>query len=103
MAQTRIVCPTTARKGEIVEIKTHCRRANIAQIDAGPKGAVVSFRNKTYPNTDGLVRFVTKGEGAVRLQPDGKLIVMADWERPERRLGAVRKLVRRLAELAEGK
>ncbi len=86
---------------EIVEIKALCRRANVAQVDAGPKGAVLTFRNKSFVNIDALIGYVQKNSGIARLQPDGKLIVKGEWELPELRLKHTRALVRKLAEMAE--
>src|SRR3989440_11908407 len=34
----------------IVAIKALCRRANVEKIDAGPKGAVIAFRDNTFAN-----------------------------------------------------
>ena len=34
---------------DVVEIKALCRQAGVEQIDAGPKGAVIAFRNKCSP------------------------------------------------------
>ena len=42
---------------KIVAIKLSCRRANIAKIDAGPKGATISFRNDSFANPAGLIDF----------------------------------------------
>ena len=32
---------------EIVAIKALCRKANVAKVDVGPKGAVIAFRDKS--------------------------------------------------------
>ena len=40
---------------KIVAIKALCRRANVEKVDAGPKGAVLSFRDNTFANPEGLV------------------------------------------------
>ncbi len=37
----------------------------------------------------------------MRLQPDHKLVVKADWDTPERRLQGTRAIMRQLADLAE--
>ena len=86
---------------EIVEIKGLCRRANIAQIDAGPKGASLSFHGNRFANPAGLLDFVAGADGALKLQPDHKIVYRADWDDPERRLKGARALVRRFAEIAE--
>ena len=86
---------------EVVEIKALCRRAGVAQIDAGPKGASLSFRKNSFANPEGLIGFVHKAGDRVKLQPDHKLIYFAEWQEPERRLNGARALVRELAEIAE--
>ena len=67
---------------DVVEIKGYCRQAGVAQIDAGPKGAVITFRNKSFANPAGLVAFIRKEGTGVKLQPDHRLIYYADWETP---------------------
>ncbi len=84
---------------EIVEIKGLCRKANIAQIDAGPKGASLTFRKKTFGNPAALIAEVQKNADAMRVTPEGKLIVKGDWDLPEERLKATRALVRKLAKM----
>ena len=37
---------------QIVAIKSLCRRANVEQIEAGPKGAVITFRDNTFANPE---------------------------------------------------
>jgi transcription-repair coupling factor (superfamily II helicase) len=85
---------------DVMEIKGLCRQAGIAQVDAGPKGALVAFRKNEFANPDGLVRYMQKAKGRMKLQPDHKLVFKADWDLPEARLKGVRGLVLELAEMA---
>jgi transcription-repair coupling factor (superfamily II helicase) len=85
---------------DVMEIKGLCRQAGIAQIDAGPKGAVLAFRKNEFANPQGLVEMMQKSKGTVKLQPDQKLVFKADWDLPEKRLQGVRSLVQRLAQIA---
>jgi transcription-repair coupling factor (superfamily II helicase) len=85
---------------DIVEIKALCRQAGIEQIDAGPKGAVIAFRNKSFANPEGLIAFIREEGAGVKLQPDHRLIYYADWETPEERLAGTRDLLRRLVDIA---
>ena len=48
----------------------------------------------------GLVAFIQKSKGVVKLQGDQKLVFKADWEDAGRRLAGVRGLVRMLADIA---
>ncbi len=86
---------------DIIRIKSLCRRAGIAEVEAGPKGMTVAFRDNNFANPEGLVGFITDGAGRVRLQPDHKLVVGANWPTPEARTRGVQATVRALAELAE--
>jgi transcription-repair coupling factor (superfamily II helicase) len=85
---------------DIVEIKGLCRQAGIEQIDAGPKGVVIAFRNKSFANPEGLIAFIHEEGSGVKLQPDHRLIYYADWETPEERLAGARDLLRRLVAIA---
>lgn len=86
---------------DIVQIKDLCRRAGVAEVDAGPRGARIGFRDDHFANPEGLIGLITQGSGQMRLQPDHKLVVKADWDTPERRLQGTRAVMRQLADLAE--
>ncbi len=86
---------------DVMEIKALCRRAGIAQIDAGPKGASIVFRKGQFANARGLVGFIQASKGLLRLSPDQKLLFKADWEVPAQRLKGVRGLAQELARVAE--
>ena len=86
---------------DVMEIKALCRRAGIAEIDAGPKGASILFRKGQFANAQGLVAFIQASRGLLRLMPDQKLVFKADWEVPAARLKGVRGLVQELAKVAE--
>src|SRR5215471_3310086 len=85
---------------DIVEIKGLCRQACVEQIDAGPKGAVIAFRNKSFANPEGLIAFIREEGSRVKLQPDHRLIYYAHWKTPEARLQGTRDLLKRLVKIA---
>jgi len=85
---------------DVVEIKGLARQAGVSQIDAGPKGAVIQFRKNQFANPEGLVAFMQKSRGTVRLQPDHRMVFKADWDLPELRLKGVRALALELAKIA---
>ena len=85
----------------IIEIKGYCVTAGIAQVDAGPKGGVIQFRDNTFSNPEGLVAFMQKSRGGARLQADHKLVYKADWAKDEDRIKGVRKVVLTLADVAK--
>ena len=91
---------------QVVAIKALCRRANVEKIDAGPKGAVLSFRDNNFANPVGLLQFIqAQGPGArIRNDKSGqKLVLLGDWETPVQRLKGTTALLRQLAGIAEKK
>lgn len=85
---------------KIVEIKSLCREASIARIEAGPKGVTISFHDDFYPNPAGLVGFISDQVGTAKLRPDHRLFYMRRWDTPEERLKGVFTMVRELAKIA---
>ncbi|HEX2216063.1 MAG TPA: transcription-repair coupling factor, partial [Xanthobacteraceae bacterium] len=85
----------------IVAIKALARRANVEKVEAGPKGAVLAFRDNAFANPDGLVAFIREQGPAARVRPDMKVVFFDEWERPEDRLTGTRAMLRRLVGLAE--
>jgi transcription-repair coupling factor (superfamily II helicase) len=92
--------PEAGQLLKVVAIKGLCREANVAKIDVGPKGAVVTFRGDEFKNPAGLIGFVQKNAIAWRLRPDHKVVVKGEWETPAQRLDAAEKVLRDLAKLA---
>jgi transcription-repair coupling factor (superfamily II helicase) len=92
--------PEAGQLLKVVAIKGLCREANVAKIDVGPKGAVVSFRNDDFKNPGALIEFVAKNQVAWRVRPDNKIVVKGEWETPEQRLNAAERVLSELARLA---
>ncbi len=86
---------------EIVAIKMVCRRAGIAKIDAGPKGAVITFRNDQFVNPAGLVEFISTAPMDVKMRPDQKFVYRQTWPGETLRLKGARKIAGVIAEIAE--
>jgi len=86
---------------DVMEIKGLCRQAGVAQVDAGPKGAVVAFHKNSFANPEGLIAFVQKSRGHVKIQPDQKLVFKSEWDLPVERMKGVRKLISQLVEIAQ--
>jgi transcription-repair coupling factor (superfamily II helicase) len=86
---------------KVVAIKGLCREANVAKIDVGPKGAVVSFRGDSFKGDPmALIQFVQKNQVAWRVRPDNKVVIKGEWETPVQRLNAAEKVLAELAKLA---
>jgi transcription-repair coupling factor (superfamily II helicase) len=88
---------------KVATIKAYCRRANVEKVDAGPKGAVITFRDNKFAHPDRLVLFIRKHGQAAKVRPDMKVVFFQDWETPEERLAGTTDILRQLANLAESK
>ncbi|MEO1292503.1 MAG: TRCF domain-containing protein, partial [Pseudomonadota bacterium] len=85
----------------VVQIKAMCRRAGIAKLDGGPKGATLQFRNDTFANPAGLAQFLANPKALAKLKPDHKLVVRRNWEDDVARVKGAYTLCKELAKLAE--
>ena len=81
----------------IVRIKALCKRAGIARLDAGPRGATVQFHQDKFANPAGLVDFLkAQGPGA-RVQGN-KIVLLAEWKTEADRIRGAAAIARDLAE-----
>lgn len=85
---------------DVVTIKQWCRVANIEKLDAGPKGALITLRNNEFPNPGGLIGFIQQQVGVARLRPDQKIVYSAGWDGPTDRLEGLKRLMKRLSDIA---
>jgi transcription-repair coupling factor (superfamily II helicase) len=85
---------------EIVAIKALCRRAGIAKLDAGPRGAIVAFREEAFSNPAGLVDWIASQAGTVRLRPDQRIVATRSWDKVDVRLAGARDLAQTIADIA---
>ena len=86
---------------KVAAIKAYCRRANVEKVDAGPKGAVISFRDNKFAHPDRLVYFIRQHGQAAKVRPDMKVVFFQNWKTPEERLMGTTEIMRQLANLAE--
>ena len=84
----------------LIEAKLNAKKACIAKLDVGPKGALVTFHDDKFPNVEGLLAYVARLDGTARLRPDMKLVVTRAWGDPATRLNAALQISRGLAKAA---
>jgi transcription-repair coupling factor (superfamily II helicase) len=85
---------------KVIEIKQNCVAANIAKIDVGAKGALVSFFEDRFPRPENLVAYIQRLNGVARLRPDSKVVVNRAWADPAARLNGALQLSKGLAKAA---
>ena len=88
----------------IVRIKAMCRKAGIAKLDGGPKGATIQFHNDKFTSPGGLVAFLEDQRGLAKIR-DNKVVVQRDWNRTSDKIKGSFAIAKDLAALvaAEGK
>ncbi|WP_420002776.1 transcription-repair coupling factor [Arenibacterium sp. LLYu02] len=63
----------------VVRIKAMCKKAGIAKLDGGPKGATIQFHNDKFVSPEGLVEFIQAQKGLAKVK-DNKIVVGRDWK-----------------------
>ncbi len=86
---------------KIVYIKSLCRTANVEKLDAGPKGVVVQFRNREFPNPGALVGYIAKQGIMAKIRPDHSIFFQRDFPTAEKRLAGAAVVMTQLAGLAK--
>jgi transcription-repair coupling factor (superfamily II helicase) len=81
----------------VVRIKAMCKRACIARMDAGPKGATVQFHQDKFPNPAGLVEFLGAERGMAKIVGN-KVVVRRDWKAEADKIKGAFGIARDLAE-----
>ena len=80
----------------VVRIKAMCKRAGIAKLDGGPKGATVQFWGDKYANPAGLVEFMHEQKGQAKVK-DNRIVLRRDWADAATRLQGAFAIARDLA------
>ncbi|MDT8855799.1 transcription-repair coupling factor [Paracoccaceae bacterium Fryx2] len=81
----------------VMRIKSMCKRAGIARIDAGPRGATVQFHDDKFANPAGLVEFV-QAQGKTAKITGNKIVLTRDWKTEADRIKGAFAIARDLAE-----
>jgi transcription-repair coupling factor (superfamily II helicase) len=83
----------------IVRIKAMCKKAGIARLDGGPKGATIQFHNDKFASPTGLVEYLTAQNGLAKVR-DNKIVIRRDWARDGDKIKGAFAIARDLAEKA---
>jgi len=88
---------------KIVYVKSLCRKANVEKLEAGPKGIVVQFRNREFPDPAALVGYIAKQGTMAKIRQDHSLFLSRDLPTPEKRLSGAAMVMTQLAGLLDKK
>ncbi|WP_425038762.1 transcription-repair coupling factor [Primorskyibacter sp. S187A] len=81
----------------VVRIKGMCKKAGIAKLDGGPKGATIQFHNDKFASPQGLVDFIKDQRGLAKVK-DNKIVVRRDWKKDSDKIKGAFAIARDLAE-----
>jgi transcription-repair coupling factor (superfamily II helicase) len=80
----------------VVRIKEMCKKAGIAKLDGGPKGATIQFHNDKFASPEGLVEFIQDQRGLAKVR-DNKIVVRRDWKKTSDKIKGAYAIARDLA------
>ena len=81
----------------VVRIKAMCKRAGIAKLDGGPKGATIQFHNDKFASPQGLVEFIQDQRGLAKVR-DNKIVIRRDWKKDSDKIKGAFAIARDLAD-----
>ena len=84
----------------VIEIKMNAKKACVAKMDIGPKGALVTFHDDRPPNVEGLLAYVQRLGAIAKLRPDSKFALTRSWADADARLNGALQLSKGLAKAA---
>jgi transcription-repair coupling factor (superfamily II helicase) len=87
----------TANLVKLIEVKQQAIAANIAKIDVGARGTLVTFHKDDFPDPAGLLAYVDRLQGTAKLRPDMKLVINRAWGSAESRLNGLLQLTKGLS------
>ncbi|MCB1449936.1 MAG: transcription-repair coupling factor [Nitratireductor sp.] len=86
---------------KIVFVKGLCLKANVEKLDAGPKGAVITFREKQFSNPAALIGWIGEQSSLAKIRPDQSIVLQRDWDSAEKRLKGAAVIMTKLAQMAQ--
>ncbi len=84
----------------VMQIKNLCLQAGIEKIDAGPKGAVLSFYQNKFTKPEALIKFIQEQRGSIKIRPDQKLVIMRNWVDARERTSGAKNLAQQIVQIA---
>jgi transcription-repair coupling factor (superfamily II helicase) len=95
--------PEVGQLMKLAAIKALCRRAHVEKVEAGPKGIIIAFRDNSFANPQGLVRYVGEPASRAKVRPDMRVVFARNFADPAERLEGTRQILRILVSIAEKK
>ncbi|WP_305096235.1 transcription-repair coupling factor [Croceibacterium aestuarii] len=87
----------TSNLVKLIEVKHQAIAANVAKIDVGARGTLVTFHKDEFPHPAGLLAYIERLGNTARLRPDMKLVINRAWGDPQSRLNGLIQLTKGLS------
>ena len=84
---------------EITAVKILCKKLGVAKVSAGPKGALLAFRENAPLDGAKLILHVQRQPNRLKLRPDMKLVLSGSWVDAQGKLSGVKSLLRDMSHL----
>lgn len=86
---------------KVIKLKSACRKAGVEKIEAGPKGALINFRNNNFKCPDKLIQYIAKYPDKIRIKPDHSLVYKSQWKNDLERFSGVQSVIDDLARFCD--
>ena len=86
---------------KIIFVKGLCLKANIEKLDAGPKGLVITFRDKNFAEPGKLMAWIGEQGSLAKVRPDQSIVLQRDFASSDKRLKGVAVIVSNLAKMVD--
>lgn len=85
---------------DVIRLKMLCKKSFVEKLDIGEKGALVSFKDNTFPNAERLIKWVYQNNKTVKIRPDHKLFMLfSDATDVQNHIKDTEKLLQNLSDL----
>ena len=85
---------------DMVDMKQGCIVSGIDRIEAGKKGATISFRNNNFSNPAELIRYIASNKDTMKLRPDHKIVIKAEWQCHKDRRDRIKDLINEIKQIS---
>ena len=86
---------------KIIYVKGMCVKAGVEKLDAGPKGLVISFRNKQFANPAGLIKWISEQGTLAKIRPDHSIVLQRDFSTTKKQLNGIGAIISNMVKIVE--
>lgn len=84
----------------LIALKRLCKEVGVEKLEAGPRGAVLTFHNNSFRHPERLIDFIGRQAGSMKVRPDHKVVYTRAWDDTPARVKGVQRLMQDLMAVA---